>query len=107
MISTTTGGDAASLHNCTELSSVTQVLKVVFRNHLRCIREELDLTLREVARAAGYSTKHLDRLELGYFVPKADGLYRLARVLGVPVEELYDAAWMAGHQKPNPVCSNP
>ena len=74
----------------------------MFRNHLRCHRTLLGLTLEAIAPRVGYSAKHLDRLELGYFVPKADRFLRLAHTLGVSAEALVDTDPLTPRTEPSP-----
>lgn len=57
---------------------------------LRRARRERNLTLEELAAAAGISVAHLSRLEAGARQPSLDGLLRLAFGLGIPVNELVE-----------------
>lgn len=102
---TTSEGHCAPSHTCVDPSSHAQVSKVAFRNHVRCYRAERKLSLQGLASLSGYSAKHLRRLELGYFVPLATNLWRLAVALGVTVDDLLDHGWLRANLKPPPACS--
>ncbi|HKG51596.1 MAG TPA: XRE family transcriptional regulator [Actinomycetales bacterium] len=58
---------------------------------LRTLRKERDATLTEVADETGISVSTLSRLESGERRPTLDLLLPLARVYGVPLDELVDA----------------
>lgn len=51
-------------------------------------REELDLSLRDVAEATGVSASTLSRIENGTGKPDADNIARLTGWLDVPVERI-------------------
>lgn len=55
---------------------------------LRDLREEKELTLREVAARAGVNIATVLRAELGQTVPQGRTLHKLARALGVPIATL-------------------
>jgi transcriptional regulator with XRE-family HTH domain len=56
-------------------------------------RERAGLTVRQLADAAGLVPSTVSRLETGFIAtPKPDHLQKLARALGIDVEELYAAA---------------
>lgn len=55
---------------------------------LRDLREERDLTLREVAARAGVNIATVLRAELGQTTPSGRTLWKLARALDVPVATL-------------------
>jgi transcriptional regulator with XRE-family HTH domain len=59
---------------------------------LRTRREELGLTRRDVARNAGVDRAGLTRAESGQKTPAPETLAGLARALGLPLSELYQAA---------------
>ena len=63
------------------------VLSVV-GNRARQRREELDLTLREVALSAGLSVPYIANLEKARGNPTLDTLVRLSEALGVPLAEM-------------------
>jgi transcriptional regulator with XRE-family HTH domain len=55
-------------------------------------RERAGLTVRQLADAAGLVPSTVSRLETGFIAtPRPDHLQRLARALGIDVEELYAA----------------
>ena len=55
---------------------------------LRQLREAADLSLRDLAKAAGVSAPFLSDIELGKRFPSDEILGRLAHRLKVPVKEL-------------------
>ena len=56
--------------------------------HLRMLREEEDVSLRELARKIGCSPAYLSDVELGRRFPTDDMFERIAKSLGTSVEEL-------------------
>lgn len=60
---------------------------------LRQLRDDADLSLRELARKVDVTAAHLSDIELGRRHPSEDLMERLARVFGLAVEELraYDS----------------
>lgn len=58
---------------------------------LRALRTERDLTLGEVSTASGVSVGPLSRLESGQRRPNLDILLPLARLYGVPLDDLVGA----------------
>ena len=64
-----------------------------FSTLLRRERERAGMTVRQLAEASGLVPSTVSRLESGLIgSPKPDHLQRLARALGIEVEELYAAA---------------
>jgi transcriptional regulator with XRE-family HTH domain len=64
-----------------------------FGLQLRQWRNQAGLSLRELAIAIGRSTGNLSRIERGHLPPpRVDILDKLAAALGVPNEDLYEAA---------------
>ncbi|WP_308917490.1 helix-turn-helix transcriptional regulator [Jannaschia sp. LMIT008] len=57
--------------------------------HLRAHRERLGLTQAALAEAVGVSRKTVNTVENGVFVPSTELALRFARVLGTPVEVLF------------------
>lgn len=55
---------------------------------LRTLRQQRDLSLVEVARRSGLAVSYLSEIEKGKKYPKPEKLLELARVLGVPFDEL-------------------
>ena len=58
-------------------------------NRLKDKRGEADLTQAELAALVGVSRKTVNTVENGVFVPSTTLALKLARALGVPVEELF------------------
>jgi putative transcriptional regulator len=63
------------------------------RNRLRVARAERDLSQDELAQAAAVSRQTISSIETGQYCPSALLAFRLARVLGVRVDELF---WLEG-----------
>lgn len=61
---------------------------ITFGEKLRQLREEKDISLRELARRIGVSAPFLSDVELGRRFPTSDKLEMLARELDVDVDEL-------------------
>lgn len=62
-----------------------------YPNRLRALREARDLTLKQVADAAGMGHKSLARYETGERQLKVPDAERLAPVLGVPASQLLNS----------------
>ena len=62
-------------------------------NRLRVARAERDLSQGELARSAGVSRQTISSVETGQYCPSTLLAFRLARVLGVRVDELF---WLEG-----------
>ena len=62
-------------------------------NRLRVARAEGDLSQEQLARAAGVSRQTISSIETGQYCPATLLAFRLARVLGVRVDELF---WLQG-----------
>jgi putative transcriptional regulator len=69
--------------------------KVAIRllNRLRVARAERDLSQGELARSVGVSRQTISSIETGQYCPSTLLAFRLARVLGVRVDELF---WLEG-----------
>jgi putative transcriptional regulator len=63
------------------------------QNRLRVARAERDLSQGELARSAGVSRQTISSIETGQYCPSTLLAFRLARVLGVRVDELF---WLEG-----------
>lgn len=59
-------------------------------NHLKVERARLDLTQAELAERAGVTRKTINTIENGVFVPSTLLALRIAKVLGRPVEALFE-----------------
>jgi putative transcriptional regulator len=62
-------------------------------NRLRVARAERDLSQDQLAQAAAVSRQTISSIETGQYCPSALLAFRLARVLGVRVDELF---WLEG-----------
>ena len=62
--------------------------KVTFGSRLRQLREEKNVSLRELAKRIGVSGAFLSDIELGRRFPATDKLELIAKELGVSIEEL-------------------
>jgi len=62
-------------------------------NRLRVARAERDLSQSELARSAGVSRQTISSIETGQYCPSTLLAFRIARVLGVRVDELF---WLEG-----------
>jgi len=58
-------------------------------NRLTDLRAERGLTQAALAEAVGVSRKTVNTVENGVFVPSTTLALKLARALGVPVEEIF------------------
>jgi putative transcriptional regulator len=58
-------------------------------NRLREIRAERDLTQAQLAERAGVSRKTINTVENGIFLPSTLLALKLARVLGLKVEDIF------------------
>lgn len=65
-------------------------------NRLRVARAERDLSQERLARAAGVSRQTISSIETGQYCPSTLLAFRLARVLGVRVDELF---WLEGDDR--------
>jgi putative transcriptional regulator len=69
--------------------AMDSVPKPAHRERLRVERERLGLTQTELAQVAGVSRQLISTTEAGHSKPGVDAAIALARVIGVPVEELF------------------
>jgi transcriptional regulator with XRE-family HTH domain len=60
---------------------------------LKEIRLKADLSLREVARQLSVSPSFVSQIENGKSQPSVATLYSFARLLGVPIDVLFDSQW--------------
>jgi putative transcriptional regulator len=60
------------------------------KNHIKQHRARLDLTQQELADRVGVRRQTIIALEKGYYVPSALLAFKLARSLGMPVDELFE-----------------
>jgi putative transcriptional regulator len=69
---------------------------VELRNHLRQHRARLELTQQELARRCEVSRQTVLAIEKGRYVPSALLAFRMARALGMRVDELFELAEEGG-----------
>jgi len=62
-------------------------------NRLRVARAERDLSQDQLARTAGVSRQTISSIETGQYCPSTLLAFRLARVLGAPIDGLF---WLEG-----------
>jgi putative transcriptional regulator len=62
----------------------------LLRNSIKVHRARLDLTQAELADRVAVSRKSINAIERGHYVPSTVLALRLARVFGVPVEEVFE-----------------
>ncbi|MDX1443983.1 MAG: helix-turn-helix transcriptional regulator [Gammaproteobacteria bacterium] len=62
------------------------------RNRLKVLRAEHDLTQAQLAEKIGVTRKTINTIERGVFVPSTVLSLKLARLFGVPVEEIFELA---------------
>ena len=65
-------------------------LQVLFGKRLRRIRRSKDLTQEQLADMVGVSTEFISNIERGINAPSFDTLERIAAILNVPVNLLFD-----------------
>jgi len=58
-------------------------------NRLKVLRAERDLTQAQLAELAGVSRKTINTVERGVFIPSTVLALKLARELGVSVEDIF------------------
>lgn len=56
---------------------------------LKLLRVQANLTLEDLARAAGMTRGYVSKIERGLSTPSIGGALKLAKALNVPVEELF------------------
>ena len=59
------------------------------KNTIKIERARKNITQAELARLAGVSRQTINAMELGKYVPSTLLALRLARIFGVPVEQLF------------------
>ena len=59
-----------------------------FGTMLKAMREKAGLSQAALAERAGLSVRNIQNWEQGHRIPRAQVLLRLARAVGVPVEQL-------------------
>lgn len=77
-------------------------------NTLRTLREQTDLTLRQVEEATGLSNAYLSQLESGKIKnPSAQVIYTLAKFYSIPVEQLLIEAGLIVDKEIIPAAKRP
>ena len=61
----------------------------ILKNTLKVQRAKKDLTQEQLAQMVGVTRKTINTVEKGKYVPSTYLALKLAKVLGVPVEELF------------------
>jgi transcriptional regulator with XRE-family HTH domain len=65
-------------------------LKNRFGKRVRALRLEAGVTQEQLADAAGLTVESISNIERGIYGPKFDNLEKIAKLLGVPVKELFE-----------------
>lgn len=65
-------------------------LKTKFGKRVQALRMEAEVTQEQLADAAGLTVESISNIERGIYGPKFDNLEKIAKVLGVPVKELFE-----------------
>jgi len=58
-------------------------------NEIKVLRAKHDLTQAELAEQVGVTRKTINTIENGHYVPSTVLALKIARVFGVPVEEVF------------------
>lgn len=59
---------------------------------IRQLRQERGITISQLAEQTGVSYQHVANVELGHNTARIEFLYRIANLLGVPIESVVLAA---------------
>lgn len=70
---------------CAKLGSVQRQVNGAA---IRAIREPLGIPQGELAKRAGISPSHMNKIEKGVEVPKFETAVRIAQALGVPIDAI-------------------
>ena len=65
-------------------------------NHVRQHRARLELTQQQLAQSVGVRRQTIIAIEKGHFVPSALLVFRIARELGMKVDDLFELIDEAG-----------
>ena len=65
-------------------------LKVRFGTRLQTLRQKAGVTQEKLADAMGLTVESISNMERGIHGPKFDNIEKIAKVLGVPVKELFE-----------------
>lgn len=63
--------------------------KAALKNTMKIHRARLDLSQEKLAELVGVTRKTINTIEKGHFVPSTVLALKIARVFGVPVEEVF------------------
>ncbi len=67
--------------------------KIVIENRIRRLRfERAEMTQQALADMVGVSRQTINAIEGGKYTPSLEVAFRIARVLGVPLEEVFVCA---------------
>ena len=72
---------------------VTNERRIRLLNRVRVARAEHDLSQDQLAQAAGVSRQTISSIETGQYCPSTVLAFRIARVLGARIDELF---WLEG-----------
>ena len=59
-------------------------------NQVKLYRVKLNLTQEALARAVGVSRQAINAIETGKFNPSLETAFRLSKLFGVPIEEIFE-----------------
>ena len=65
-------------------------LKVRFGTRLQTLRQKAGVTQEKLADAMSLTVESISNMERGIHGPKFDNIEKIAKVLGVPVKELFE-----------------
>ena len=63
--------------------------KAALKNNMKVYRARLNLSQEKLAELVGVTRKTINTIEKGHFVPSTVLALKIARVFGVPVEEVF------------------
>ena len=66
------------------------------KNRLKVLRAERDWTQADLARALDVSRQTVNAIETGKFDPSLTLAFRVARLFGQPIEDIFDDGQTAG-----------
>jgi transcriptional regulator with XRE-family HTH domain len=66
------------------------LLKTRFGKRVQTLRLKAGVTQEQLADAAGLTVESISNIERGIYGPKFDNLEKIAKLLGVPVKELFE-----------------
>lgn len=69
---------------------IYNIMYMTLNNHIKQHRARLDLTQEDLADRVGVRRQTILAIEKGYFIPSALLAFRIARELGMKVDELFE-----------------